>query len=98
MANAIPTNGTLKKRLVQGGVGISLAAVISFIGPMILGHGDKIAVLEVKHEKLYTEFEPIKKLPDKVQKLNDDIKNLRTLFILVNKDNADLKNYLELNK
>jgi len=91
-------NGSLKKRLIQGGVGVSIAVLIGIFAPMMFDQSNRIGALEIKQERISTEIEPIKKLPDEVEKLKGDIKDLKTLFILVNKDNPDLKNYLELNK
>ena len=62
------------------------------------GHSERISTLEKSHEKICVKVNSLEKLPEKIDALQDDIKNLEKLMILCNKDNPDLIKYLELNK
>ena len=92
------TNGNLKKRMVQGGVGVTIIALVGLLSPILTGYDSRISSLEKRHENLQVKVEIFEKLPDKIDSLQEDIKNLEKLLILCNKDNPDLIKYLELNK
>jgi len=91
-------NGNLKRRALQGGLGVAIIALVSVLTPIITGYGERISALERSQANVCVKVRALETLPSKIDALQEDVKNLEKLIILCNKDNPDLVKYLELNK
>jgi len=91
-------NGNIKKRILQGSLGVSIIALASIISPILTGHDTRLTSLEKKQEYISVKVKTMESIPGKLDRLEEEIKNLEKLLILCNKDNPDLIKYLELGK